>query len=613
MKILLLVQKEQRVILDRLYDSIAEHVGSCELRWLSRSEQKNLQAYFSKIDIDAYDRIVFFLRFKQEIRQVGFISSIPHLVILEHDAYQNYIPGKYQGEFSRHYARLPWARVISSGWGVTQRLRTEGVDAEFVPKGYDQLLLRNLHQSRTVEIGFLGSIESKVYEKRKELLSRLVQEQNLLLLRTRSGDEYLQKLNEIRFFVSADVGMGEYMIKNFEAMACGCVLFAFNQGDAENEALGLVDMHNVVLYRDYDELVRKLERLRSDTVLAQTIARNGEQLAQQRFQFFAIGREIAREICKPMRVPRSRSLLSRLLGRYDSFEPAPAHAARIAIVIPYFGHWPFWMSAFWESCRRNPQIDWLIYSDCPKPAALPANVHFTSIGFDAYKHRVSARLGIRFNPESAYKLCDLKPMYGYIHQEELAAYDFFGFGDIDVMYGDLGNFLTENLLRHDVISTHEGRISGHFCLLRNTEKFREAFRRVDKWQELLENPDHLRFDEKHFSKVFVAHKNWPPFARRLVGIFDDYQRDVLFRETFSTPDTRIPWEDGGHAFPTAWYWRDGILSNNLRPDKSYPYLHFLAWKRVWSAAAGVNVPKVPDDAMLARGISISVRGFDALD
>jgi hypothetical protein len=108
-----------------------------------------------------YDRIVFFLRFKQEIRQAGFIRSIPNLVILEHDAYQNYIPG---------------------------------------------------------------------------------------------GEEYCATLNRIRFFVSADVGMGEYMIKNFEAMACGCVLLAFDQGAAENQALGFKGMVNVVFYKDIPQL-----------------------------------------------------------------------------------------------------------------------------------------------------------------------------------------------------------------------------------------------------------------------------------------------------------------------------------------------------------------------
>lgn len=103
MKVLLLVQKEQRAILDRLYDGIAAHC-ECDVRWLSSAEQRNLRGYFRReVDVSRYDRIVFFLRFKQEVRQVGFIRTIPNLVILEHDAYQNYIPCKYTGKFSAHY------------------------------------------------------------------------------------------------------------------------------------------------------------------------------------------------------------------------------------------------------------------------------------------------------------------------------------------------------------------------------------------------------------------------------------------------------------------------------------------------------------------------------
>jgi len=132
MKVLFLVQKDQRAILDRLYDGVAAHC-ECDLRWLSSEEQRNLRSYFRReVDVSRYDRIVFFLRFKQEIRQVGFIRTIPNLVILEHDAYQNYIPCKYTGKFSAHYRRLPWARVISSGFVVTDRLGSEGFDAVFV-------------------------------------------------------------------------------------------------------------------------------------------------------------------------------------------------------------------------------------------------------------------------------------------------------------------------------------------------------------------------------------------------------------------------------------------------------------------------------------------------
>ncbi len=47
MKVLFLVQKEQRAILDRLYDGIAAHC-ECDTRWLSSEEQADLRGYFRK-------------------------------------------------------------------------------------------------------------------------------------------------------------------------------------------------------------------------------------------------------------------------------------------------------------------------------------------------------------------------------------------------------------------------------------------------------------------------------------------------------------------------------------------------------------------------------------
>lgn len=292
MKVLLLVQKEQRAILDRLYEGIAAHC-ECDLRWLTSAEQRDLRGYFRReVEVEQYDRIVFFLRFKQEIRQVSFIRTVPNLAILEHDAYQNYIPCKYTGKFSTHYRKLPWVRVISSGYTVSERLRDEGFDAVFVPKGYDQQLLHDQGISRDIELAFVGSTNSVAYSGRKALLDELGQVEPLVVTRTKSGEEYCQTLNRIRFFVSADVGMGEYMIKNFEAMACGCVLLAYDQGAAENQALGLRDMENVVLYSNIPQLQEKLAILRLDPDLAARIAVSGRNLALSQFSFAAIGRQI---------------------------------------------------------------------------------------------------------------------------------------------------------------------------------------------------------------------------------------------------------------------------------------------------------------------------------
>lgn len=312
MKVLFLVQKEQRAILDRLYEGVAENCD-CDVRWLSSDEQRNLRRYFRReVDVTRYDRIIFFLRFKQEIRQVGFIRTVPNLVILEHDAYQNYIPCKYTGKFSAHYRRLPWARVISSGHMVTERLREEGFDAVFVPKGYDQALLQEQGRERDIELAFVGSTNSVAYSGRKALLDELARIEPLVVTRTKSGDEYCATLNRIRFFVSADVGMGEYMIKNFEAMACGCVLLAFDQGAAENEALGFKDMINVVFYKDIPQLQEKLAHLRANPQLAADIARNGQELAVRQFSFAQIGRRIVDSLQPPLRSRAPLSLLERL-------------------------------------------------------------------------------------------------------------------------------------------------------------------------------------------------------------------------------------------------------------------------------------------------------------
>lgn len=311
-KVLLLVQAEQRAILDRLYEGIQFHCN-CDIRWLTAAQQADLKGYFQKeVDVKAYDRIMFFLRFKKEIRQFRFIRTIPNLVILEHDAYQNYIPGKYQGLFSKHYRRLPGVRVISSGFSVTAQLREEGIDATFVPKGYDQELLQNLNLRRDIELGFVGSVKSGVYSARKKFLEELSAVEHLHAARTNSGKDYLSVLNRIRFFVSADIGMGEYMIKNFEALACGCVLFAYDQGEEENQALGFVDMHNVVLYRNLEGFRNKLQILRGDLQLCKEISDRGRQLAEENFQFFNLGKAVVAAAEKPLKDKNIESIWMRM-------------------------------------------------------------------------------------------------------------------------------------------------------------------------------------------------------------------------------------------------------------------------------------------------------------
>ena len=282
----------------------------------------------------------------------------------------------------------------------------------------------------------------------------------------------------------------------------------------------------------------------------------------------------------------------------------------IGFVIPYFGNWPFWFPFFLESCRANPSINWIFHTDCGIPADLPTNVRIVEETFESYCQRVSNSLGIVFRPSNPYKLCDLKPALGYIHREELKNYDFWAFGDIDLVYGDLRSyFTTTRLSRYDLYSTHRRRISGHCCLLRNNRLMREAFMRAGNWKDLLSAKEHVAFDESAFSHLFIRHKNWPIWLSNLVKPLNQWTRRAESVEAFTTPNGRVPWIDGSHDFPAAWYWDHGQLTNDHDDSRPFPYFHFMVWKqREWRQNAAST--KAGQAALAAsRRWRISSEGF----
>ena len=237
-------------------------------------------------------------------------------------------------------------------------------------------------------------------------------------------------------------------------------------------------------------------------------------------------------------------------------------AKSIAILIPYFGRWPLWIDFFIESCRWNRSIDWILFHDGPPPQNRCGNVRHIEMSFEAYKVLVSSALGIPFDPVQPYKLCDIKPALPHIHRELVAGYDFVGFGDLDVVYGDIRRFYDDELLgRYDLLSSHSDRISGHFCLMRNCDDLVSAFERVPRWKEAFLAQEHLGFDEGAFSRLFVRPKR-RLFAAQLKSV------RCFFHEAYSTP---------GMTDRMRWSWKNGTLGNEFYPDQPFMYLHFMSW------------------------------------
>ena len=151
------------------------------------------------------------------------------------------------------------------------------------------------------------------------------------------------------------------------------------------------------------------------------------------------------------------------------------------------------------TCSKQSNIDFIYFTDCDEIIHLASkysNIICHKISFEEYCDNVSKHLKVDFHPEHAYKLCDLKPFYGFIHQDILRQYEFWGYGDNDLIYGNLNVLTNDNMLNsYDVITTMSERIAGHFAIFRNNEKYRTLGFKCPQWKEHLLSSEHVGFDE----------------------------------------------------------------------------------------------------------------------
>ena len=257
----------------------------------------------------------------------------------------------------------------------------------------------------------------------------------------------------------------------------------------------------------------------------------------------------------------------------------------ILIIADYFGEWPKWFGMFLKSCEFNPTIHWRIHTDCAVPERAPTNVEFVNISREAYVRRASDILGLSFGPKDMYNICDLRPTFGVLYADIIRGYDYFGWGDVDVVYGDIRKFYTDEVLSHNVICSNARTCTGHFTLIRNESWLRECFKHIPNWRQRLEDPDPHPWsdslDEAKLSGIFspVAEVR-EEFGERLAGLssLSKYWQNNYFREQWSTPFIPYPWHDGSRLHPEVWYWQNGHLRNEWDGEREFLYLHLMNFK-----------------------------------
>ena len=138
---------------------------------------------------------------------------------------------------------------------------------------------------------------------------------------------------------------------------------------------------------------------------------------------------------------------------------------KVAVIIPYFGSFPNYFDYWLKSALTNKDFDFLIFTDNLNYKT-QGNVHFINMSFSEFRELVQKQVEFKICLKDPYKICDYRPVFGSALKDYLVNYDFWGFGDVDVILGDLSHFITPEILdNYDKIYE-----LGHLTLLRNNDK-----------------------------------------------------------------------------------------------------------------------------------------------
>lgn len=172
----------------------------------------------------------------------------------------------------------------------------------------------------------------------------------------------------------------------------------------------------------------------------------------------------------------------------------------IVLITCWYGDYPWYFPYFIHSCIYNPTVDFCIITDnLDEIVNKPKNVKVVFKTIEELKVIASKKLGFQVSINNAYKLCDYKPAYGFLFPEIVSGYDFWGHSDIDMVYGNIRDFMTEELLdNHDVVSSRHDFVTGTFCLYRNAAITNKLFMESRDYTTVFSRPEHFCFDECNF-------------------------------------------------------------------------------------------------------------------
>lgn len=136
---------------------------------------------------------------------------------------------------------------------------------------------------------------------------------------------------------------------------------------------------------------------------------------------------------------------------------------KICVIIPYIGVLPENFDVWLYSCAKNEHIDWVLITDNEINFPQFKNIIMKNMTLQEINRNIKGKIGEDYEITKPYKLCDYKPLYGLLFDDVIVGYDYWGYCDMDLIFGDLKKFIPiDTIAKAEMV-----QLWGHFTLIKN--------------------------------------------------------------------------------------------------------------------------------------------------
>lgn len=163
---------------------------------------------------------------------------------------------------------------------------------------------------------------------------------------------------------------------------------------------------------------------------------------------------------------------------------------KLILLTLWYGKLPSYLD-LWFSSVNNKNYDILFITD-QNINIHPVNVKILYIELVDLLKLIKKHINIEIESISLYKLVDLKPMLGYLFQDFIIIYDYWGWTDIDMIMGNIDNDIDTDF---DVIS-YGFNTFGPITLFKTS--LTHLYKQIDRYEHILKDEYICKVDEPWF-------------------------------------------------------------------------------------------------------------------